>query len=604
MCGLVGRIGDEAIDPELFGRMTDALTPRGPDGRGVAFLAGGRVALGHRRLAIIDLTDAGAQPMTNEDGRLRLVFNGEIYNHAELRETLVRCGHRYASATDSETILHAYEEWGPGCVHRFRGIFAFAIYDEKSRTLFAARDHVGVKPFYYLHDRETFLFASQPRALLADPEADRGIDPDAFLDFLAYGVVPDSEAAYPGMRKLPPGHTLLYRNGRITLDRYWSVVSEPKIFDFDEARRELEKQLEESIRTQLMSDVPVATYLSGGIDSSLLTAIAAEASGTTLDTLTVGFEERESDERPYARLVSARFGTRTHESVLTRDDAVALADEVVEAFDEPFGMGAAFPMLAVAKATRDAGLKVVLSGDGADELFIGYRHYDELHARYKRCGRRTADRVRDPLRYTAARLLTGPFDPLRYYRPHEAMLPDLVQRRLVPHGRLEARRRPPGWRAAKYFDRGLGAIDAARLFDLNGYLPDEILVKVDRTTMACGVEARVPFLDPKLIELALAVDTSVHYRDGQRKSLLKAAARRWLPDEVLTQRKKGFSIPLHRWILAADWHGTLVDEVADGLLVERGLLDGDAVRGVLDDLPKEVTFQLYLAERWARRWTT
>ena len=605
MCGFVAWAStSRALPQTALDRMSDALASRGPDGRGTRRIDEGRVALGHRRLAIVDLSDAGSQPMSDADGQVWLVCNGEIYNHPALRRELEALGHRYRSDSDSETIIHAWKAWGADCVHRFRGMFAFALWDTRERCLFAARDHLGIKPLYLAARDDGLALASQPKAFRDLPGFVPALDRAAFVDYLAYGIVPDDRAAFDGVAKLPPGHRLTWRDGRHAIERYWQVRHEVTIDDPHEAGERLDAALAEAVELQLMSDVPLASFLSGGIDSSLVTALATTARGAAMDSLTVGFEERESDERGFAELAARHSGTRPHVAVLRRDEAPALIDELVEAFDEPFGMGAALPMLRIARLAREEGFKVVLSGDGADELFAGYHHHDALARRYRRRGRESAERVVNPPLAWLTRAALGPFHALEHYRPHEAMMSPELRGQVLGETMADAPAAGLGWRERRHFPGTLGATDAARLYDLNTYLPDEILVKVDRATMAFGVEARVPFLDQRLVELAFAIDGALHHAAGERKALLKRVAARHLPESILTTRKKGFSIPLERWLDAEDGASrrAMAAAVSDGHLVAAGALRGDGLARALDDAPPGVTFQLYLAERWARRW--
>ncbi|MGR3495264.1 asparagine synthase (glutamine-hydrolyzing) [Citreimonas sp.] len=599
MCGIVGCVSAKGRQPvddmdRAFEHACDALAHRGPDGRGIWTADDAHARLGHRRLAIVDPSPAGAQPMLCPDSGRVLVYNGEIYNHPALRRELEALGHRYRTRCDSETILHAYTAWGADCVARLRGIFAFAIWDPATRALFAARDHLGVKPLCYRDGDGWFAFASQPRALR--PLGLAGVDPQAMRDYLSYGIVPDSGGAFPGLRKLSPAHALSWRDGQLRTWRYWSLPERADITDAAEAEALLADALPRAVEDQLMSDVPVATFLSGGIDSSLVSALAAVRGGAPLPAFTLGFPEAESDERPFARTAAHAIGAPLHEAVLDRTRALALIDTLVEAFDEPFGMGAALPMLAVSEQVAQAGYKVVLSGDGADELFAGYRHYDALSGRYARRGMATAVRARNPLRAALTRLSHGRFDPLQWYHPHEAMLTPETQAVLAGPALAQtcARRRASG------FPTDRGAVDAARRYDVAGYLPDEILSKVDRATMHHGVEARVPFLDPELVTLAFRIDPALHH-GGDRKALMKRVAARWLPDSMLTARKKGFSPPLHLWLADDALQAGFRALIDGGRLVEAGLLHRDAARR-LAMLGPGPTFQIYLAERWMRRW--
>ncbi len=378
MCGILGTVQSGApLSAADFDRMLDTLARRGPDGRGMRALDGGAVLLGHRRLAIIDLSTDGAQPITNEDGTVWLTFNGEIYNYRAVREELLRLGHYFHSLSDSEVIVHAWEEWGEECVLRLRGIFAFGLWDERQKTLFLARDPLGVKPLYYARYAGRLTFASQPKAILADPDFPRAIDPDGLRDFLAYGYVPHARCAFAGMAKLPAGHTATLRGNELAVARYWELDSRPDIDDPAEALRYLHERLTDAVRTQLVSDVPVGCFLSGGIDSSLLVALA-KPHLPELRSFTVGFDEAECDERTYARIVADHFRTRHHESLAQEHALASRLYELQECFDEPFDPNGPLPYFEVARLARRCNTVVVLGGDGADELFAGYLRYDDF----------------------------------------------------------------------------------------------------------------------------------------------------------------------------------------------------------------------------------
>ncbi len=604
MCGIVGWVSrDTPIDPPSFERMTDRLAHRGPDGRGTWYSPSRRTALGHRRLAIVDLSPAGAQPMPLAEAGLWLTYNGEIYNHAALRRELEGRGHVYRSRSDSETILHAYAEWGGACVSRLRGIFAFAIWDERRQTLFAARDHVGVKPFYYHTTPEGMAFASQPRAFFDLPRFQATISHQAFADYLAYGIVPGERGAHAGISKLLPGHTLTWSDGAISLRRYWRLPESADIHCAEQAALLLGPAIEEAVDLQLMSDVPVATFLSGGINSSLVTAIGTTLRSERTVAFTMGFDDERRDERPFAAKTAEYCGADAVVGVLTEADADGTVDDTVEAFDEPFGIGAALPMVAISRLAAEHSAKVVLTGDGADELFAGYRHYDTLAAHYRRWGQATGQHIGNWPRHWLMRAARGRFDPMAKYSSHNAEIAGSVREALAGEAMRDAL--VERWREVEHFPLDREPVEAARRCDFHTYLPDEILVKVDRATMAFGIEARVPFVDPELAALAFRIASILHYERSERKGLLKRVARRWLSDEILTARKKGFSAPLGAWFNApAARHRRMVEALMDGKLVASGLLRREAIEPTLRALrrPAAGLLQLYLGERWANRW--
>jgi len=607
MCGILGTVDSGAPVPAAdFDAMLDVLSHRGPDGRGVRSFDEGRVRLGHRRLAIIDLSAAGAQPMSNADGNLWLTYNGELYNFRALRGELAGLGHVFRSQSDSEVVVHAYEQWGERCVERFRGIFAFGIWNQRERSLFLARDHFGVKPLYYARHAGRFYFASQPKAILADPAFRAEIDPQGLRDFFAYGFVPHDRSAFKGVRKLPAAHTATLREGSLALRRYWRLAYEPQIADPDEAAAQLRSGLADAVSSQLVSDVPVGCFLSGGIDSSLLVGLARDRL-PELRTFTVGFDEPYSDERPHARLIASRFGTAHYESVLRPD---ALADrfwEMQEYFDEPFDPDGPIPFLEVARLARHHDTVVALGGDGADEAFVGYLRYDDFNRPrgvpaglaanlWQALGRLH----RLPLRQAAA-------SDLERYFAYDGCLSDALQRELFTDAFTASVPDRASDLMAAFFPQDLPAVTAAQITDVNLYLVDHILCKVDRASMAHGVEARVPFLDPELARTAFRIPLSTHYRNGERKALLKKVAAQILPPEAITTRKKGFSAPLLHWFEADldRWNRNLLD---GGQLQRQGILRPDwaprlaALRARHQRIGARARWLLLTAELWARRW--
>ncbi len=590
MCGILGSVASTREEAERverhFDDMLAALRHRGPDGLGVRELAGGRVRLGHARLAIIDLSDAGRQPMSNEDDSVWLTFNGEIYNYRALRDRLVSLGHRFRSQTDSEVIVHAYEQWGDDCVLELRGIFAFAIWDERRQRLFAARDRLGVKPLYHWSHPGGFVFASEPRAILAHPAFERRLSMPAFQAFLAHRYVPGEMAIFEGMSKLSPAHRMVVEGERVTVERYWDIEPTGKITDPGEAAELIATKITEAVRRQLVSDVPVGVLLSGGIDSSTVTAIAAEHS--PVPTFTIGFEEAETDERIYARRTRELFRCPGAERVVTMEDAVGRIPAFIDACDEPFFDHSIIPTLAVHELVREHGIKVVLAGDGGDELFAGYRWYDRFFADEAwQWGARLRNRL---LRGS------GP-SPLEIYFKHMGYLSAGEQATLLPAA-------APGFDHLDLYRRfyrdDMPVITALQLLDLNTFLVDDILVKLDRASMAYGIEARVPLLDEELVAAAFSIDSRVIY-GGERKALLKRAVADRLPPEILTARKKGFSIPLPNW-LAGGLGPVVTGFVLSGSLVNRGIFRADAARAILAGGSANRAWMLFVAEAWARRW--
>jgi asparagine synthase (glutamine-hydrolysing) len=586
MCGIVGQVEERAqVDLAAFARMQASLASRGPDGEGTRVLRQGRVALGHRRLSILDLSSAGAQPMTNEDGTLWLTYNGEIYNFPDLRKELEAEGHVFRSACDAEVVLHAYEEWGDDCVAHLRGIFAFGLWDEKRERLLLARDRLGVKPLYYWAHAGGLVFASQPRAILLHPRFRREVDRDAFQHYLVYRYVPDDLAIWQGMKKLPAAHRLVLERGALRRERYWALHYAPRVFDPEEAARLVRERFEEAVRMQLASDVPVGVFLSGGIDSSATAAVATRAAGASLPSFTIGFEEADADERAFARRTSAVVGTRPHEEVLGADAALRMLPDFAALHDEPFFDHSSLPTLAVSRLARRSGVPVILSGDGADELFAGYAWY-----------------AHGPAAAPAWRRLLEPRGARRdaLLRAHLAGLSPLGG--VLPPGLVPGAPRFDPLRVLRRFDdESAPEVARRQLLDVHTFLVDDVLLKVDHASMACGVEVRVPFLDHELVEAAFSIASEVQFAAGERKALLKRAASAWLPADILSERKKGFSAPVGTW-LAQGLHARAASLIEDGVLTAHGVLDARGASALLATRSPSAVWLLFAAELWARHW--
>jgi asparagine synthase (glutamine-hydrolysing) len=583
--------------------MTEVLAHRGPDGEGS--WDDGRTALGHRRLAVIDLPGS-AQPMVSDDHRLALVYNGEVYNFRELRGRLEARGHRFRTAGDTEVVLRGYEEWGDAVVERLRGMFAFAIWDGRRGRLLMARDRLGVKPLYYHEAGDgRLLFASEIKALVLVPGVPRALDRDALPEYVAFRGLCGGGTLFRGIRELPPA-TLAVREGpgALALREYWSasVPPAPRAAGRDRGALVAEgrRLLEEAVRTRLVSDVPLGTLNSGGLDSSLMSAIAARHKDGPLDTFCAGFEDPEIDERPYARQVAASVGSRHHEVEVT---APALADEIDRltwANDEPIPLTNAIAMHMVLRhARREAGVTVVMSGEGADEVFGGYDWYQLAHRRSRvravpgaraaaavlpRAGRLgRLGRLLDPERLLAANAITDPATATAVVR--DGADPLASRRPLWPGGPEHA--------------------DDLFAYDQRTYL-QPILRRQDRMGMAAGVEAREPFLDHPMVEWANALPVRAKLADGTPKALLREMAAPWLPQWLIHRRKNGFAMPTEDWlrrggplhdrVVALGDPSSLVADVADGPLVSRIVDEHD--RGVPGR--GRVVWALVALDAWAR----
>lgn len=568
MCGIAGIFHYETVkpvDPKRVERMANALAHRGPDGSGVWTAPG--VGLGHRRLSVIDL-EGSPQPMASVDGRAVIAFNGEIYNYRELRRELEQSGARFRTDGDTETILAAWQKWGPDCLQRFDGMFAFALYDLDKRQLFLARDRLGVKPLYLARlEGGALAFASELKGLLANPLMPRRIDPLAIEDYMTWGYVPDHRAILKGVEKLPAGHFLLLEHGREpTAPRQWWDVS---FADREKGKTEdLSAQLlhlmREGVTSRMVADVPLGAFLSGGVDSSSVVALMSEASRTPVTSCSIGFDVESVDETQYARKVAELFGCDHHERIVSADQFGEI-DRIAGIFDEPFADASALPTLRVCELARE-NVTVALSGDGADEAFAGYRrqlfHAREEQARsvlpralrepvFGALGRvwPKADWAPRPLRAKTTFLSLADSGEAGYARALAILAPE--QRvALYGEGMIRAR---GDYRAEQPFEALMrdaparSGLDRAQYADLKFWLPGDILTKTDRTSMAVALEAREPLLDHRLIEFGARLPHRQRFRGNTGKWLIKRTMERFLPEDILYRQKQGFVTPLAQW---------------------------------------------------------
>lgn len=612
MCGIVGLHQPAApIDAERFARMRDAMTHRGPDAAGAWISADGRLALGHRRLAILDLSAAGAQPM-ERDG-LRIVFNGEIYNHAELRSELHARGCAFSSRSDTEVLLAAYRTWGEDCLARLDGMFAFCIHDEARRRLFLARDRAGEKPLFVARSPGRLAFASELKALFADPAQPRRFDHAGLNAYLAYGFVPGAGCLVVGIAKLPAAHAATYDldNGAWRQWRWWDIPEPERTpADASELSQRLEALLEASVRRQLVADVPVGILLSGGLDSALVTALASRCGGE-VRTFTVSFPGHgQTDESPFAAIVADHFATR--HTVLPADAAQPdLLPQLARHYDEPLADSSMIPTYLVSKLIR-AHATVALGGDGGDELFGGYGHYAwmQRHANARRwlpgaarCGVAAlatallpvGSRGRNYLRALAGPLPAAYGGVNHFFNPQDRRL--LLGKAFTSDGAPEASK-------AAACSPAHGIPGLAMVADFRTYLCDDILVKVDRASMLASLEVRAPFLSRELIEFAYrVVPDALRVHDGRCKVLLKNVGRRILPQKLNIERKQGFGIPIAAW-LTGPW-GKILEDAIRG--APAWLLSATQTARLLDGQRRgrhngERIFALGMLELWRREY--
>lgn len=617
MCGIAGLYhfgNDRRADRELVLAMRERLTHRGPDDAGL--LVDGPIGLAQRRLSIVDLSEAGRNPIPNEDGTLQLVFNGEVYNVLARREEFEARGHVLRSHTDSEMLLHLYEEKGVDFVHELRGMFAFALWDAPRRRLVVARDRLGKKPLYWRADGGTFAFASELKALLADPAMPRAVDPVALQEYLTLQYVPSPHSIFAGVRRLPPGSLLLVTPDGVEERRWWNPpTGETLDLGDEEAAAELRDGLEEAVRLRFMSDVPLGAFLSGGIDSSVVCALMARQMDRPVRTFTIGFEDSPEDETVHARAVARHIGAEHHEFVV-RPDALSILPWLAWHLDEPLADTSVLPTWAVSEMARQH-VTVVLSGDGGDETFAGYETY-RLGDRYRQSdwipgslraslaalgraggiegdwGRRLARLGQDPLdRHLAVMTIAAPVV--------SAVLAPEVRARVAAHDATALLRQ----RVA-----GLDRRDPQTLLhlDLTTYMTDDVLAKVDRMSMAHSLEVRVPLLDTRVVEFASRLPYHQKWRNGTSKWLLKQVARDLLPPAILARGKQGFAVPVERWF--GGRFQSFVGEVLSREAIERrGLFDADEVArlvaragapGRRDRYAGRMTWALLVFELWAR----
>ncbi|MGH9752305.1 MAG: asparagine synthase (glutamine-hydrolyzing) [Blastocatellia bacterium] len=622
MCGIVGMSSPELMENaaarDLTARMLGVIEHRGPDDEG--HYIGQGIAMGMRRLSIIDLA-TGRQPISNEDGSVWIVFNGEIYNHHELRELLLARGHKLRTRSDTETIVHLYEDEGERCVDRLRGMFAFAIWDSQERRLFLARDRVGKKPLHYAMAGRTLVFGSEIKSLLQHPGVKREVNPQAISDFLSFGYVPDPATAFDGVYKLPPGHTLTFKDGLISMRRYWDFdysgdlgeegPREPEAREEDYIER-LRELIAESVRLRLESEVPLGAFLSGGIDSSFVVAMMARE--MQVKTFSIGFSDAGFDELRYARIAARHFGSDHHEFVVT-PDVCRLVEEIVWHHDEPFADVSSIPTYVVSKMARQH-VTVALSGDGGDEVFGGYERYvvDRQRRRYERVPaflRRGLLRASQALPqgvYGKRFLRNIALEPTARYVDSVIYFDRDAQLNLLSE---DARRELAGYNPAERFERTFAApasrsrLERLLYLDSKTYLPGDILVKVDRMSMANSLETRAPLLDHRLIEFAQTIPETFKLRGLETKYILKRAAEGLVPNEIINRPKRGFDVPIRRW-LNRELREMLDDTLRSARARERGDFNHHAVLAILDEHRRGVRdharhlWSLLVLELWRR----
>lgn len=628
MCGICGMVSlREAVKPELLEQMTQRLAHRGPDEQGIWHQ--GPVGLGHRRLSIIDLAH-GHQPMASDDGNLHLVFNGEIYNFQAIAEELKNAGVAVKTRSDTEVLLRAYETWGAECLNKFVGMFAFAVWNERKKELFLARDRLGKKPLHYALIQGGIVFGSEIKALLLHPGVSKLLDLESLSRYFAYDYIPSPRSIFDGIRKLNPGCYGIWTTYGFRETRYWQPnFRAVHSISRDEALDRVDTLLRDAVRDRTVADVPIGVFLSGGLDSSAVVAYLAEAgTGARLQTFTIGFEEASFDERDYARMVAKHFGTDHHEETLSAQAAVDLVAKLPEILDEPMADPSVIPTYLLSRFTRQS-VKVALGGDGGDEIFIGYENYlaakaRALYRRIPRLMRRTlveswltalpASEKNLTLSYKLQRFVKSvdfPWPVSNYVAlgaasPSEQQM--LFSVEAAEHlGPLSVERIFSDVFAGRQMPVREGELDALLEADLRLYLQDDILVKIDRASMACGLEVRSPFLDHRLVDYVLALPMAFRLPGIRLKWMLKELMKARLPRSIIERPKKGFGIPVTRWI--KNEIGALVDELmspdalkSDGLFNPRTVqrLVAEHRQGVRDH--RKILWSLLVFHLWKNHY--
>ncbi len=594
--------------------MCETIRHRGPDGEG--YFEQGDIHLGHRRLSVIDPVGS-PQPMFSRDRNIAIVFNGEIYNFASLREELTALGHSFQTRGDTETLIYAYAQYGTNMLQKIDGMFAFAIWDEKNQSLLLARDHVGVKPLYYYWDDRTLVFGSELKALLQHPAVPREIDPEAIALYLECQYIPSPRSIYRHIRKLSPGYFLVLQDGRLRESSYWQLDYSDKLnIREDEARELVERDLRRSIKSMLVADVPLGAFVSGGIDSSLVAALMTDILGKSVDTFSLGFSHGLQSEHVEAARVAQHIGSRHHPLVLDPHACLDTLDQWTDVFDEPFGDQAALPTYLLAKMTRQH-VTVALTGEGADELFAGYGNYAK-RTRQEKYTRWLGGRysplpalVRHlPARLRKDRLLKAISKPeAERYATIPSVFDSMLWPGLFTPSLLSHAGETISQYAARFFNECNSSeyMDRIMYVDTRLWLPDDLLVKVDRATMAHSLEARVPYLDHHFVQTCARLPTDLKQHGSMTKFILKKIAERYLPPDIVHRRKQGFVMPLSEWLggeLQADVRAALSPQ----RMGRRNLLTSKALQRLLDQHYRGQRnhsgrlWALWVLERWFERY--
>jgi len=629
MCGIFGIVSKEKLPSNnhiLGNKIINSLKQRGPDDSGIWFNNTSTVMLVHTRLSVIDLTASGHQPMTTNNGRYTITYNGEIYNFKEIKSELSKLGYSFNSASDTEVILYAFSNWGVDCVNKFEGMFAFAIWDELNQTMWLFRDRVGVKPIYYYHSSKLFIFSSELRAIHVYMSKNLEIDRESIGDYLQYGYIPSPRSIYTNIYKLDQAHYMCLNNsGEKTVQRYWTSLdyyNEGQIEGNDDKLiDELETLLHDSFSRRLISDVPVGVFLSGGIDSSLVAAMIQSKSASSIKTFTISFDGYPQDESIWAQKVADHLGTDHTVANFSVDDAMNTIRLIPEAYDEPFSDNSSLPTMLLSKITRDS-VKVALSGDGADELFCGYKHYNQTRSRLNK----NSHYLNNLMRYfiNAADIERLEKAASIFSRPKTADFKHYIYSKFQARGLYNVYNTFVTHWYPSEIETLLGIqyrnvdklqcypgedIQKLMLYEFDMFLPDDILVKVDRASMHYGLEAREPFLDQKIIEFAVRLPFHMKNRNGQSKYILRKILNKYLPEHLINRPKQGFVMPVNEWLCGGC--STLIDEYLNvDRIRDEGIFDHNTISYTINKLRSGKTgytykvWNLLMFQLWKERWFT
>jgi len=591
MCGIVGQWNKNfAVNTVSFEAMRDALTHRGPDGFGTHLAADGQLALGHRRLSFLDLGENGKQPLSNEDGTVWTTFNGEIYNYLELRAELKDKGHVFKSDSDTEVLVHGYEEWGSNLPSKLKGMFAFAIWDERKKQLFLARDRFGIKPLYYYKNTNCFAFASEIKALKKNTTFSFSLSNQSVCDYLAYRHVPSPNTIWSEVKKLPPAHYMIIDEaGEHKTHQYWSLSSSDEKTNRQDLVVELAERLESSVKQHLQSDVPVGSFLSGGYDSSALVYLMSKL-GYQSSTFSVGFEAWEKSEHQYAEIVAEQFGMNHHSKILG-EGCLSVLDHLSYVYDEPIADISIIPTYAVSQLAASS-VKAVLSGEGADELFGGYTwQHDHMT---NLASRSNMQRIAEKLN------LRSSIDMVEYYGQSMAMgrfnqesLPKILHKNVI-----EALPNDSEWFYRQNFNRALSPLKSIQQMDIKCFMGELVLTKIDRASMANSLEVRVPFLDHELFELLFKYKEATYYEAGTQKVILKSIIKDVMPKQILDRKKQGFVGP-DSFYQDIGWYER---ELTGGMLVQNHIITDIGLRNLINQKQHWHLWKLLVLEKWYRQW--